>query len=85
MIKKIIKICISLFLTISTFYYVIAKFLLKQNNQFTSLIDGLIMIIGKVLSFIANHIFAVLIVIGSAVILWVLYKVITSKNSGDKE
>ena len=84
-IKKIIIWFVSLFLLVSSGYYLVCKFILHLDNDFVLLIDKVLSVIGTILNFLAQHIFAVLIVVFIAVILVVIYKVIVYKNSGDKE
>ena len=85
MIKKIIKWFVSLFLLISGGYYAVCKFILHIENDFVFLIDKVLSVIGIVLNFLAQHIFAVLIVVFIAIVLWFIYKTIVYKNRGDKE
>ena len=84
-VRKIIKWFVSLFLLISGGYYAVCKFILHIENDFVLLVDKILSIIGTVLNFLAQHIFAVLIVVFIAVALWFIYKAIVYKNRGDKE
>ena len=84
-IKKIIKWFVSIFLLVSGGYYAVCKFILHINNDFVLLVDKILSIIGTVLNFLAQHIFAVLIVVFIAIVLWLIYKTVVYKNRGDKE
>jgi hypothetical protein len=84
-LKKILRFIIFSFLLVSTGYYVLGKYVLKTDSQFIILVDIVINFTGKCLNFLAQHIFAVLIVVALAVILFLIYKMIVNKNSGDKE
>jgi len=85
LVRKIIKWIVSIFLLVSGGYYAVCKFILHIDNDFVFLIDKILSVIGIVLNFLAQHIFAVLIVVAIAIILIVVYKVIVYKNRGDKE
>ena len=84
-IRKIIKWFVSIFLLISGGYYAVCKFILHIDNDFVLLIDKVLSVIGTALNFLAQHIFAVLIVALFAIVLWLIYRAIVYKNRGDKE
>jgi hypothetical protein len=66
-------------------YYSLTKYILRQSNDFTKLIDKFIFILSICLNFIAQHFLAILIVVISIILLVFLYKFIVYKSSGDKE
>lgn len=78
MIKSILKWVLSIVLGGSTLYYLVCK-ILNINNAFTTLVTTIINIFGVVLNFLAQHLFFILIVIGFAIALWLLYDFIISK------
>ena len=82
---KIFSWFIGIFLTISTGYYVIGKYVFDDSSAFIQFVDTAIHIVGVCLNFLAQHYLAVLIVVAIAVILIFIFKMIVRKNSGDKE
>lgn len=84
-IKKLIKWVISIIVLLSTGYYIVTKFILHKTNFFTNFVDKIFSFLEKCLIFIAQHFIAILIVVAVFIILQIVYKIIISKNGGDKE
>lgn len=80
MIKKIIKWILSAFLLVSAVYYGVCK-IIKIENVFTNLIDNILKFVGIILNFIAQHIIAILIVLGLLGLLWCLYIFIVTHHN----
>ena len=80
MIKAILKWFLSIFLGCSTIYYIVCR-VLNIQNPFVILVTNLINFLGVILNFIAVHMLSILIVVGTAIALWLLYGFIISKFS----
>ena len=78
MIKSIIKWLLRVLLGSSALYYIGCR-ILNVKNSFTQLVDVIILVLGTILNFIASHILAILIVIGTAIALFLLYQLIIRK------
>lgn len=83
--KKILFWFIGIFLTIGTGYYLVAKFLLHEENAYVNLVDKIFAFIGWIFNFVAQHILLIVIIVAVGVIFLITYKIIVRKNQGDKE
>ena len=78
MIKTILKWLFSVLFGCSTMYYIYCR-IFKIENYFVTLVNTAISVIGFILNFLESHLLAILIVIGVAIALWLLYNFIVSK------
>lgn len=80
MVLRILKWFLRGFLLCGLGYYGLGKFL-KWQSPFISLLDEILKFIGYAFNFIANHILAIVIVLGFIGFIWCLYYYITTRHN----
>ena len=83
--KKILFWFLGVFALLATGYYIVGKFVLHLSSPFINIVDKLLFVLGFILNFVAQHIFAILIVVAFIILLNLTYKFIVYINIGDKE